>query len=470
MPQLSIRTRLNLLIGALLLLGLAINLALIVFGAGPRIRAEDDSIVRLSRQTVDRALAELQSSADPNRDLAALLEKLSDIRHVRLYFEPPAGRPAPLPGQVLTPSPVPDWFARLVYSERPPLRLPAIVGNRLLGRIVIASKPGDEIAEIWAALTSTLTGGLALIAAVYALTTLAVRQALMPIQDLSSALRRMRDGNYEVDLQRSGPPELAQISMKLNDLAATLSRTRSENSRLAEQIISVEDHERRELARELHDEFGPYLFAIRANVTALLADAERSSSPARAQKCQSTLDQIEALQQMNRRVLQKLRPPALSELGLDGALRSLIALWRENNPGVAIALDTVEPLTKELDETTALTVFRVVQEGLTNAFRHANASQIGITVVPGAAGRLNVTVRDNGTGIAGDSKPGFGLSGMSERVWALGGKMAMSNGQEGGVTLSVELPVSPPATRGFVAQTPASAHVSAQTTTPVAPD
>ena len=444
MPQLSIRTRLNLLIGALLLLALAANVALIIWSAGPRIRAEDDSILKVTRQTVERALADLQTSPDPGRELSSLLDKLADIRHVRVYFEPPAGRPAPVPGQVLTQTSVPDWFATLVTAARPPLRIPASVGGRPLGTIVMASKPSDEIAEIWAAASSALTGGLALIAAVYALTTLAVRHALMPIQNLSKALRVMRDGNYEVELERTGPPELAEISGKLNDLAVALCRTRSENSALAEQIISVEDHERRELARELHDEFGPYLFAIRANVSALQADAVRDASPQaadRARKCASTLEQISALQQMNRRVLQRLRPPALSELGLEGALHSLIALWRENNPGVTITLDLSDKA-HDLDETAALTIYRVVQEGLTNAFRHANASRIGIAVLAGQPGRIHVTLSDNGSGIADDSKPGFGLSGMGERVWALGGTLAMSNGDGGGVRLDVELPLA----------------------------
>ena len=468
MPQLSIRTRLNLLIGALLLLALAANVALIVWSAGPRIRAEDTSILKVTRQTVERALADLQSSPDPARELAALLDKLSDVRHVRVELEPPPGAKSLHPRLALYETSVPDWFTALIAADRAPLRIPAAIAGKPLGTIVIAAKPSDEIAEIWAAASSALTGGLVLIAAVYALTTLAVRQALMPIQNLSSALRVMRDGNYEVELESTGPPELAAISSKLNELAQTLSQTRSQNSRLAGQIISVEDHERRELARELHDEFGPYLFAIRANVTALQAEAARDASPQaleRARKCASTLEQISALQQMNRRVLHRLRPPALSELGLEGALHTLIALWRENNPGVTITLDRDE---LAIGETTALTIYRVVQEGLTNAFRHANASRIAIKVVAGLPGRVHISVRDNGSGVASANKPGFGLSGMSERVWALGGTLAMSTGEGGGVTLDVDLPLAiaasaeamPPATRGFVAQTGENAHVS----------
>ncbi len=444
MPQLSIRARLNLLIGALLLLALAANVAVIVWSAGPRIRAEDDSIVRLTQQTIERALGELQISNDPARDLAALLDRLSGVRHARVNLEPPAGSVAKLPARhVLSGNDVPAWFAQFLHTTPATVRVPVFHKGNALGAIVIASNPGDEIAEIWDAVVGTLTGGLALITAVFALTTLAVRQALMPMQNLGSALRLMQGGNYQVELAKTGPPELAEISGKLNDLAATLGRTRDDNARLTEQIISLEDNERRELARELHDEFGPYLFAVRANLTSLMTDAAADTSPAavaRTKKCAAALEQVSALQQLNRRVLQRLRPPALDELGLDGALRGLIANWRDNNAEVGISLQN-EAIAHELDQTTQLTVYRVVQEGLTNAFRHAHASHIGVAIHAASPQRLVVRVADNGTGLAGGIEPGFGLSGMRDRVRALGGTILMANNPDGGFALTVELPL-----------------------------
>ena len=475
MPQLSIKTRLNLLIGALLVLALCANVLVIIWSAGPRIKAEDDSIIGLTRQTVDRALAELQSSPDPARDLANLLDRLSGVRHAQVSLERPDGSTTNPP--VVKPRPkVPSWFAGLVYLDRQPLRVTAKLGTTHLGTLVIASNPGDEIAEIWDAVFETLTSGLVLIGVVYALTSLAVRHALMPVQNLGRALRLMQGGDYRVELARTGPPELAEISGKLNELAAVLDRTRGDNSRLAEQMISVQDHERRELARELHDEFGPYLFAIRANVTALLSEAERAATPdaaLRAQTCTKTLDQIRALQQLNRGVLQRLRPPALSELGLDGALRGLIAQGREHHQGVAITLDDAT-IPDGIDDTSQLTIYRVVQEGLTNALRHANATRVEIAIGVASPSQLTVTVTDNGTGLSGNLKPGFGLSGMSERVWALGGTLSVTPEPNGGVVLCATLPLPalahtqpPPATRGLVAPAAQNAHVSGQT---VAPD
>jgi two-component system, NarL family, sensor histidine kinase UhpB len=440
--HLSIRTRLNILVGTLLVLALVTNVLAIIWSAGPRIRAEDESIVRLTRRAVESGLAALPPTGDQEAALAALIEPLNGLRHVNVYRELSSSGPA-LPPPQADPAVgrVPDWFIRLLGHDRPFIKVKVPSIGAAAGFVVIESSPSDEISEIWEAMTETLTGGLALIGAVFALTSFAVHQALAPIDKLSEGLKQLQGGDYEVRVPMAGPPELADISAKLNTLAAALKRTRSDNARLAEQIIWVEDDERRELARELHDEFGPYLFSIRATLTALLSDAQRDGATDRMLKCTNLLDQVSEVQQLNRRVLQRLRPPALSELGLDGALLGLVTGWRTSHPHVTITLETAG-LDSHIGETTSLTVYRVVQEGLTNALRHAGASLIAITVIPYTPVTLTVRVADNGSGISEANKPGFGLSGMSERVWALGGTMTVSNGPIGGLMLQAELPLS----------------------------
>jgi two-component system, NarL family, sensor histidine kinase UhpB len=137
--------------------------------------------------------------------------------------------------------------------------------------------------------------------------------------------------------------------------------------------------------------------------------------------------------------LQRLRPPALAELGLSGALNGLVAQLSEHHPEIEIHLAADLDL-RPLDESAALTVYRVVQEGLTNALRHAAATRIEVRVTTAKTGVLHIQVADDGQGRADDSKPGFGLAGMGERVWALGGTLRTRNGTNGGFILEVELP------------------------------
>ena len=93
------------------------------------------------------------------------------------------------------------------------------------------------------------------------------------------------------------------------------------------------------------------------------------------------LEQLNALQQSNRRVLEKLRPVGLTELGLREALGALLRLWRKSHPGVVIET-AISPSLGDTGETADLTIYRTIQESLTNVFRHAGATCINVTVEP----------------------------------------------------------------------------------------
>src|SRR6185437_15907597 len=120
--------------------------------------------------------------------------------------------------------------------------------------------------------------------------------------------------------------EISEICDKLNHLANALGNAVEEKQRLAERVVSLQDVERKEIARELHDEFGPYLFALRAHATSLMrmADAAKPDVAGLRKHGAAMLEQVNALRQFNRRVLDKLRPAGLSELGLSEALAALV--------------------------------------------------------------------------------------------------------------------------------------------------
>jgi two-component system sensor histidine kinase UhpB len=283
-----------------------------------------------------------------------------------------------------------------------------------------------------------------------------VSRALAPLAKLSEAMTRIEGGSYDARVAPGGAPELAAICAKLNHLAATLGEAVEDKRRLAERAVSLQDMERKEIARELHDEFGPYLFALRAHAGALvrLAEAARLDADALRKHGNAILEQVNALQQFNRRVLEKLRPVGLAELGLREALEALRTHWRESRPDVAIET-TISRALGETGETADLTIYRVVQEALTNVFRHADATAVNVTIEPagqpkgmsgGAPGEASgardcalVRVRDNGRGLKPGHKLGFGLTGMRERILALGGSLTVASG-EGGVTVEALIP------------------------------
>jgi two-component system sensor histidine kinase UhpB len=273
-----------------------------------------------------------------------------------------------------------------------------------------------------------------------------VSRTLRPVGLISNALHRLEQGDYAVRAPADGPPEFVAIANRLNSLAATLQRLDEENHQLVRRMITVQDEERRDIARDLHDEIGPFLFTVRAGVGALArkAKAPGADPDLLAEACEKIDGQIAALQQVNRRILGRLRPAALTEMGLADALEALARGWRETRSDVEIDL-ALDGARGDIDETTALTAYRVAQEGLTNAFRHSGASRI-LLCVRRDGDVLSVEVSDDGAGLA--RKPangGLGLRGMAERVEALGGKLRIESHPLGGARLIAQLRLSRPA-------------------------
>jgi two-component system sensor histidine kinase UhpB len=448
--QTSLRMRLNLLFALVLVLGLAINIGRLVLEAGPRIQAEDDSVIRLAREFIDASIADLKSSPDPEAKLAGLVEGLQKLRHVSVTRARDGASTAMEPnGAAATDSRFdapPEWFVTMVRPEQTSVRVPIVVEGKSYGTLLIASHPSDEIAEIWDGIVTQLEVGSVIAAALLILTMLVVSRALTPIQSLADAMSGIEAGRYDTRVTPTGSAEIAAICEKLNHLAGTLGDAVADKQQLAERVVSLQDVERKEIARELHDEFGPYLFALRAHATSLMrmADAAKPDVAGLRKHGAAMLEQVNALQQFNRRVLDKLRPAGLSELGLSEALAALVRFWRDAHPGVSVETEISQSL-GPVGETAELTIYRVVQEALTNAFRHSGATQVSVTIEPVAgAGRVGraarVRVSDNGEGLPSEHKLGLGMLGMRERVMALGGTMTVVS--SGGVTVEAVVPNS----------------------------
>ncbi|OSI24452.1 histidine kinase [Bradyrhizobium canariense] len=447
--NLSLRGRINLLLALLLALGLAVNIGRQVAEAGPRVQAEDQSVIRLAREFIEMIVADLNEAPDPEARLNQIARDLSRLRHVSIALRDEAGRPLTQPRTDAdddTRAP-PAWFVSLVHPEQTAVSVPVSIHGKP-GSLLITSHPDDEIAEIWDAIVTQLEVGSVIALALFLVMMNVIGRALAPLQSLADVMAELEDGRYQARVAPGGAPELAAICTKLNHLAATLSDAIEDKRRLAERTVSLQDVERKEIARELHDEFGPYLFSLRAHASALAKQADGRAPNAEAVRKHGSamLEQINALQQFNRRVLERLRPVGLAELGLRQALESLSRLWRESHPDVTIET-VISPALGVTGETADLTIYRIVQEALTNVFRHAGATSVNVVIEPVAEaasdGRscARVRVSDNGRGMEPGQKLGFGLVGMRERILALGGTLNVVSG-DGGLTVEALVPTA----------------------------
>lgn len=447
--KLSLRSRLNLLLALVLVLGLAVNIGRLVLEAAPRVQAEDQSVLRLARELVGVLVADLNEAPDPDARLSRITQDLNQLRHVSITRpDDAAGTAANHPSGDAEAYPVPAWFVALVHPEKTTVNVPFSIRGKP-GSLVITSHPSDEMVEIWDGIVAQLQVGSAIAVALFLMTMMVVSRALAPIRSLSEAMMNIESGDYDTRVRTAGPPELAAICSKLNHLAATLGQAVEEKRRLAQSVVSLQDAERKEIARELHDEFGPHLFALRAHASSLVRVAEmpEPNTVALRKDGAAILEQVNALQQFNRRVLDRLRPVGLAELGLRDAIGALVRLWRESHPEVAIETQISHSL-GETGETADLTIYRTVQEALTNVFRHTSATSVNVAIEPaqqlsslnrGKPRCVLVRVRDNGNGLKPGHTFGHGLTGMRERIAALDGTLALTS-SETGVTVEAIVP------------------------------
>jgi two-component system sensor histidine kinase UhpB len=218
----------------------------------------------------------------------------------------------------------------------------------------------------------------------------------------------------------------------------------AENRRLAQENLRIQEVERKHLARELHDELGQYLNAIKIDAVAIrengATDAGFSTNASVA--IIRTVDHVHAAVGD---MIARLRPVALDELGLVAALEHCVDYWRHRVPNTRFVL-TVHGSFDDLSEPLNLTLYRLIQEGLTNIYKHANAKQATISLerirsIEHDRGELFLAVADDGCGMESSSRTSrFGLSGMRERVEMAGGTFKLESAPGRGLRFEAHLP------------------------------
>lgn len=215
--------------------------------------------------------------------------------------------------------------------------------------------------------------------------------------------------------------------------------------RLSARILKVQDEERRKVARELHDSLGQYLASLKVNVSASLRAAASEPSRQLLQECTELLDQCLT---ETRTISYLLHPPLLDETGLASPIRWYVEGFAKRS-GIQVELNIPETIPRFSNEIETA-VFRILQESLTNAHRHAKTPRVEIEIQVGGD-TIVMSVRDHGSGIPPpllrsfmerNERVGVGLAGMRERARELGGMMTVLHAEDGpGTIVAVEIPI-----------------------------
>ena len=435
-----LRLRLIMLIGLVLLVSLACGSVLVGWHAAGSVQTELRAALDVGAKTIRNGVDELVRSDDRARELRHLVATFNGNRHVRAILLDARDRPLAASSLFVPTQIVPGWFRHLIAGEPGAVRLAVPQGDDGIAAIVLQADPVNEIGEVWAGSRDAVLvlAGFALLSAL--LICAVIGRALRPLETLSAAFQRIGKGDYHGRVPEHGPPELARLANGFNLMTQRLVTAAAQNQRLNLRLMTLQAEERADLARDLHDEVGPLLFAVdmtAATIERLAGSGERLAGSGRGTDIPTQVrlihDAVGRMQRHVRAILGRLRP--IRAIGLEAAVDRLAAFWRSRRPDiefiVAVAVEE-DRIGEDLRET----IYRIVQEGISNAIRHGKPARVEVVIRHDDGDGISVEVTDDGIGMAAEGRivrgpTQLGLTGMRERVMAMAGSLSIQHGRNG---------------------------------------
>jgi two-component system sensor histidine kinase UhpB len=437
----SLRWRLILAVGLALALMLPAGFAVESFLAARQVSTEVGAAIAAGRASV---AAQMANQAGKPANPAALMQIVHSFDGDRHLTAELIGESGAVVARSQSPPPAlaaPSWFESLVSPRAKPARIalgPAPPEASPAPLLILRAEPHNEASEAWRSIQTEAAALAAFTALTILLVPWTLRRALTPLDALDKALQRLGAGDLDQRLPAAGPPQIARLAAAFNQMSARLAESMDINRRLQEQTARLLEEERAELARDLHDEIGPLLFAMKIDLAALQQTADGTGNASLSAQLHSVTDGVKAIQATVRDQLARLRPiPALA-FGLERAVQSLLAFWRLRYPDLDFhwTMDCAISLSEAEEEA----FYRLVQEGLSNALRHGKPSRVEI-IISQDADFIRASV-DNDTGLGAlPEQPGSqqGLFAMRERFAALSGAVTFGP-RPGGWHVGAQVP------------------------------
>lgn len=338
----------------------------------------------------------------------------------------------------------PAWFARILRRFFPAdhaVIKPVQFNGRYYGDVTVSANEEMVLSRAWYSFSMLMGLSASTVVLVCLLVYVSLHRALQPARHIVAALTTMRAGDLTARLPEFSILEWQQTGAAINALAASQQQLLAERKHLIMQLMAIQEEERRFLVRELHDEMGQCLAAINAVAASITQTA--------VQECPAVLPEIGRVTRINRHMmdnlrslLARLRPAELDELGLAVCLKNLIAEWNAQSGGTIVFNLQMQDDDQELPAPVPITLYRIVQEGLTNIARHSGATRACVDLQRNSRG-LTLSIEDNGSRqpMPARDQHGYGLTGIRERITALGGQFTLESSRLGGLALRVQLPL-----------------------------
>jgi two-component system sensor histidine kinase UhpB len=448
-----LRTRLNLVVAGLSAAFVIVLIAAEIQSMRESVREETEAANRVASQLLGRLAVVYSRIGGPDL-VQQFLRQLGRVRANEVYLLSGSG-------EIIYRTPqasykagreAPAWFAHLLAPESARETF-ALQGDL---QLVVEAQPSRAVLDAWDGIVRLSVIGAMMVVIVNGLAFWSVAHLFKPIPVIAAGLERLQRGDLGYRLPPLAGSEVNIIGTAFNRMAQAVEekvqaqrQARDAEARLEQrrEMASLADQrveeERRLIAHELHDEFGQSVTAIRSLALAI-ATQGGVRDPATGEAARLISDEAARLYDAMHSLIPRLAPLSLDTLGLSATIENLVRDWRRRHPGIAIDLE--QQLPPDLGPSMTLAIYRVVQESLINALRHAQPSRVTISV-QGDTQRICIAVADDGVGLPADwARPGhFGLRGMAERVAQLGGTLSVGNQPQRGVLLTAEIPLAVPA-------------------------
>ena len=437
----SLRFRLVASIAAVLVLALFLGGMLLFWRATNSVEVELRAALGGAKGAVHQTLLQHGGNAAP-ADLAALVASFNGQRHMRtMLFD---GRRLLARSQPASPAfAAPGWFTALIDVPVRTVIIPLTFSPSAepRGSLVLQTDPANEIAEVWGQAADALAVMLLFCAATLTMITFIVGNSLRFLSRFTGALHAIADGRYETSMPETGPPEFAIVAQGFNRMVERLRGYQARNVALHEQILTLQEEERAEVARDLHDEVGPHLFAVNVDADAVLKLAEQGRTAEIPERAIAIRESVIHVQKFVKAILRQLRPSATLDFGLEVAVSELVSFWQRRNPEIVFEIRYgIGKLA--VDRTVEDAAYRIVQESVSNAIRHGRPASVRVAIMPLRDSFISISVVDDGGGLrSAPVRAGTGVAGMAERARALKGSFAVAECSGGaGVEVKASLP------------------------------
>lgn len=434
----SIRALINVRIIASVMLILIFSAIIAVWQARNSVEREVNSSINLAVQMIEFGLNQTSSTSEEKDAWLAKIATMQPVRHLNISIKKNENQLKNTNATKLNndlndeKKSTPRWFIKSVMVDFFIHNYDIKIADGSIKAIVITANPMDEINEAWEETKSFFWSIVLMLFIMFLTVNLVFNAMLDSVKAILSGLRQVEKGHFDHVLPQFKISEFDAIALEINGMSLALKAAQEKNQALARHTMQIQETERQNMSRELHDEMGQSLTAIKA----MAITCQQPNTDVKA-VTSSIVDICNHLSVVVRSMMRTLHPLSLSELGLGATLSELVREWQRRSGEIQFDLDYDQAL-DNLSHDITIHVYRIVQECLTNVVRHANATKVVILVVK-RGDKVMIIVSDNGQGKQLNS-PGFGLLGMRERAENLGGKFTFESVLNTGVNVVVELP------------------------------